>query len=253
MKKTKSTKPRITTLTMDMGIPVQIKNISITTDGSLHLFDENQKPLRPEKSILERSYERTKGPKVLTQIPTSPTNSLTLSPDLALTKYDTIFAIDTNTRKLHGRMVSVAALVLGKWTRAPDLKLCFAPTQALEFHDCDCHPDLLALKHVIMQIENDPRRSTAGNIAFIIDSHLGNFEKIISRQIPILDECYFPKWANLIYASDAASDSISNILLRASDHAANSLLQQIESGAGHLVSQEESPAHASYFRVWNKN
>lgn len=131
------------------------------------------------------------------------------------------------------------------------MKLGFAPTHALEFHNVDCHPDLLALKHLIQQMETDQRRLMAGRIGIIIDSHLGNFPKIVSRELPVLDECYFPEWADLTYASDAAADSVPNMLLQASDRAASSLLRQIEGGTTDSISQIEQPDHASYFRVWH--
>ena len=130
-------------------------------------------------------------------------------------------------------------------------KLGFAPTHALEFRNVDCHPDLLALKHHIVQMESDPNRCSAGAVAFIVDSHLGNLPKIASRDLPVLDDCFFPEWADLVYASDAAQDSLANVLLRASDRAASNLLQHIEGGAGHEASQVEAPDHASYFRVWH--
>ena len=237
---------------MDMGKPVQIKSFSVSADGSFEFFDENGNSLQPAKTTLERGYERAKGSKILSRIPVSSIAPISSDPNLALQKYDTIFAMDTNTRPIHGQEVSVAAFILGKWTeRSPTLKLGFAPMAALEFHNVDCHPDLLALKHLILQMESDQSRSTAGRIAVVIDSHLGNFPKIVSRQLPILDDCYFPEWASLIYASDAARDSVANMLLKAADRAADTLLLQIESDASQSTSQVEAPEHSSYFRVWN--
>ena len=236
---------------MDMGIPVQVKTFSVSADGSFQLFDENGNSLKPVKATLERSYERAKGPKVLSRIPSDISAPISSDPDTALLSYDTIFAIDTNTRSMGGQEISIAAVVLGKWTeRSPTPRCRYSPIHALEFRNVDCHPDLLALKHHIVEMERDPSRPSAGRVAFIVDSHLGNLPKIASREMPVLDDCFFPEWADLIYASDAAQDSVVNVLLRASDRAASSLLQHIQGGAGHDDSQVESPDHASYFRFW---
>ncbi|MFZ1640996.1 MAG: hypothetical protein WAV07_06065 [Candidatus Contendobacter sp.] len=185
-------------------------------------------------------------------MPLSTHSSLVIDPNDALLQFDTIFAIDSNTRQINGCPVSVAAITLGKWaTRGMHPTIRFASTQAMEFRCVDCHPDLLALKCFFENFKSTPGIDAAGKVGVIIDSHLGNLTKIESRLIPILDECYLPSWATIVYASDAASDRLPNVLLRNSDKAANDLLCQIE-GADW---SEESPFpfsdHATYFRVWN--
>lgn len=250
MKRQKPSKPRTTTLTMDMGKPVQINSFSVSAEGSFKFLDVNGNSLQPERTILERGYERAKGSKVLSRVPVSSVAPISLDPNLALQKYDTIFAMDTNTRQVHGQEVSIAAFILGKWMqRSPTLEFGFQRMAALEFHNVDCHPDLLALKHLVLQMENEQFRQKAGRIAIIMDSHLGNFTKIVSRQLPILDDCYFPECADLVYASDAACDSLANMLLQAADREANTLLQKIEVNACLSTSQGEEPEHCSYFRI----
>ena len=151
---------------------------------------------------------------------------------------------------MHGQDVSVAAFIIGKWMqRSPNLEFGFNRMVALEFHNVDCHPDLLALKHLVLQMESEIFRQKAGRIAIIIDSHLGIFPEIVSRQLPILDDCYFPEFADLVYASDAACDSIVNMLLQAADREANALLREIEADADLSTSQFEKSDHSSYFRV----
>ena len=237
---------------MDMGKPVQINSLSVSADGSFKFLDTNGNSLQPEKTKLERAYERAKGPKVLSRLPISSLAPIALDPNLALQKYDTIYALDTNTKKVHGQDVSVAAFIIGKWMqRFPNLEFGFNRMVALEFHNVDCHPDLLALKHLVLQMESESFRQKAGSIAIVIDSHLGIFPEIVSRQLPILDDCYFPEFADLIYASDAACDSIVNMLLQAADREANALLREIEGDADFSTSQVEKTDHSSYFRIRN--
>lgn len=235
---------------MDMGKPVQISSFSVSADGTFRFLDANGNSLQPEKTKLERIYERAKGPKVLSRLPISSLASITLDPNLALLKYDTIYALDTNTKKAHGQDVSIAAFVIGKWMqRFPSIQFGFSRMAALEFHNVDCHPDLLALKHLVLQMQGENFRQKAGRIAIILDSNLGIFSEIASRQLPILDDCYFPEFADLIYASDAASDSIVNLLLQAADREANALLREIEADADISTMQAEKADHSSYFRV----
>ena len=235
---------------MDMGKPVQINSFSVSADGSFKFMDTNGNSLQPEKAKLERVYERAKGPKVLSSLPISSLAAIALDPNLALQKYDTIYALDTNTKKVHGQDVSVTAFIIGKWMqRFPNLEFGFNRMVAFEFHNADCHPDLLALKHLVLQMESESFRQKAGRVAIIIDSHLGIFPEIVSRQLPILDDCYFPEFADLVYASDAACDSIVNMLLQAADREANALLREIEADADLSTSQVEKSDHCSYFCV----
>ena len=53
---------------MDMGKPVKINSFSVSADGSFKFLDTNGNSLQPEKTKLERVYERAKGPKVLEAI-----------------------------------------------------------------------------------------------------------------------------------------------------------------------------------------
>jgi hypothetical protein len=237
---------------MDMGTPVEINSVLVSADGSFDFLDANGASLRPIEANLERGYARAKGPKILSRLPIAVGGRISSNPDVALLYYDTIFALDTNTRIAGEQGISVTAAILGKWNRAipNEPKLRFAPVHALEFRNVDCHPDLLALKHHIVHMQNDLRRANAGKIAFIVDSHLGDLPRINSREMPILDDCYLPEWADLIYASDSAQDSLANLLLRAADRAATALLKHIENGKIQEVSGLAAPEHSSFLRVW---
>lgn len=248
----KPTKPRTTSITLDMGEPVKVRAFAMSPSGEIQLIGEDDKPLRHISATIERSYDRPKGPKVLSRVPLGNRAKLIADPDRALLQFDTIFAVDSNSRSINGRMVSVAAITLCKWLqRDPTPVVGFAPTQAMEFRDVDCHPDLLALKHFLIRLRETPNISEAGRIGIVIDSHLGDLPKIEARDVPLLDDYFLPVWVSLIYASDSASDRISNVLLRESDKAATRLLRQIEGGDWKDTSQEPFFDHGDYFRVWS--
>jgi len=248
----KPIKPRTTTVTIDMGKPVQVSGVGISPDGNIIMLGRDGKPLKHAVAHVERSYVREKGPKILSRITLPKETPLLASPDRALIQFDTIFAIDSNTRVIRGHRVSVAAIVLSKWMAKEPIPLIgFAPTQAIEFRDIDCHPDLLALKHFLIRLKEHRDFQKIGKVALIADSHLGALAKIESREQPIIDNFFLPSWASIVYATDAAKDSVPNILLRLADNSATNLLNQIENGDWREESQEPFFDHGRYFRVWD--
>lgn len=245
-------KPRATSITMDMGVPVDVRSFSVSPTGHIQMFGDEVRPLAHISATVERSYERPKGAKVLSRVPLTRDTPLVADPNSALLQFDTIFAVDTNTRTIRNCSVSVAAITLAKWkVRYPEPTIQFATRQAMEFRDVDCHPDLLALQCFLKLLESTPGSEGAGNVAIVMDSHLGDLPKIQSRQIPILDDYFLPDRFTIVYATDAANDALPNVLLRRSDKAANELLRKIEDGEWWQDSQVPFSNHSNYFRVWS--
>lgn len=247
----KSNKPRTTTVTIDMGKPVSVRAVGISSVGEVFMIGKDGKPLKHTSARVERSYPREKGPKILSRIHLPEESPLLSDSDRALVQFDTIFAIDSNTRLIRGHTVSIAAIILCKWRQKEPVPIIeFAPTQAMEFRNIDCHPDLLAWKHFIVKLKETPNFSKIGKVAIIADSHLGDLAKIEQREQPILDDFYLPEWVSIVYASDAAKDRLANNLLREADKNASFLLNQIENGDWREESQEPFVDHGHYFRMW---
>lgn len=235
-----------------MGKPVSLRGVGLSPTGELLMIGKEGTPLKHASARVERSYPREKGPKILSRVHLPKDSPLLADPDRALFQFDTLFAIDSNTRIIRDQSVSIAAIVLCKWVQKEPIPLIgYAPTQAIEFRNIDCHPDLLAWKHFLLRFEEQKNFSQIGKVALIADSHLGDLAKIESREQPILDNFFLPKWASIVYASDAAKDRITNILLREADNSATNLLNQIEDGDWREESQEPFFDHGRYFRVWD--
>jgi hypothetical protein len=249
----KVSKPRTTTITMTYEEPVTARGIEILPTGEVVLLGVDRKPLPSGRGFIERSYARPKGRKVLSKTALREAGPINISADRALLNFDTIFALDTNTREINGRRVSVASIVRGQCsTQDGQSYLFYAPIQCIEFRDIDpdCHPDLLAVKTYLSGIESDPEFPSIGKVALIIDSHLGNLEAINARELPILDNFFLPKYVTLVYATDAAVDCIQNKLLRECDRHANLLLTQIENGEWFAESVVPFNDHSNYIRFW---
>lgn len=224
----KPEKPRSVVLQFQMGDGDDIAR-SIRIIGDEIIFaNKDGKQIYPKSGVIRNQYDREKAPKVLSSVPLSMDQPLHYSPDYALRPYDTVLAVDSNTRNIKGQEISVAAIVAGQWgdpqTR---MRLDIGATQALEFRNTKCHPDLLAWTHVLKGVENNSSFNKGGRLALIVDSHLGDLPAIQSRKKSILDDYYLPEWCTIFYASDAATDGVVNKALRAADKSANELLDQL--------------------------
>lgn len=238
---------------MSMGAPVAAHSYSVSADGSVVLCGADGEALRPTGAVVERSYERPKGPKVLSRVPLASTDRLVTDSDQAVLAFDTLFAIDANTREIGGHQVSVAAITLCKQvvgSQPPRFE--YAVSQALEFCEADRHPDLLALMCFGKQFQSTSGIDSAGRVGVVMDSHLGILAEIEARELPVLDDFFLPDGLSIVYASDAASDRLPNVLIRASDRAATDLLRRIESGELGTPPQARPLEHTTYFRVWNR-
>jgi len=237
---------------MHMGAPTAVTSYSMSDGGVIELLGADGERILPASTMVERSYERPKGPKVLSRVPLATHDPLASDSDRALLVFDTLFAIDANTREIDGCRVSVAVITLGTWVnRDQDPRLEYGVTQALEFHDADCHPDILALACFAREFESTPGIEAAGRVGIVMDSHLGILPQIQFGERPILDDYCLPDGLSIIFASDAASDRLPNVLIRASDRAATDLLRCMESKELRHPSETQPIDHATYFCVWN--
>jgi hypothetical protein len=236
-----------------MGKPVIVSKVGLSPTGELIMIGNDGKPLKHASARVDRSYPREKkGPKILSSIHLPKGSPLLAEPDRALFQFDTIFAIDSNTKTIRDHAVSIAAITLCKWLQKEPAPIAgYATTKAIEFRDIDCHPDLLAWKRFLIEIKEHPNFSEIGKVALIADSHLGDLAKIERREQPILDDFFLPEWVSIVYASDKPKDRLSNILLGEAHRYASNLLNQIENGDWREESQEPFIDHGRYFRIWD--
>ena len=104
--------PKPVTLSIEFKLPegAQIAKASILPNGDFLFLDAQGNQVVPVYMNRTLQYERVKGPKVQ--------NRATFESDLAsvgglneLTKFDAIFALDTNTRFIEGDRVSATAFL----------------------------------------------------------------------------------------------------------------------------------------------
>ncbi|WP_156397728.1 hypothetical protein [Rhizobium sp. Root1204] len=183
----------------------------------------------------EMSYERAKGPKVLTRIPQT-ARSVSFEAEFALeTHYDLVFGVDTNTRTVNGRNVSVTGVIsYKKATPPPGKDIFWKPDVAFAWEFIDLRTDQKENFGWLSAFEELIRRGVIRDnhrVGLIVDSDLGNIPAYNARTKPVFADTSLPQGVQLIYASaDAGSENFANRVLQAADKASNQVLDMIAHG-----------------------
>lgn len=187
-----------------------------------------------EDMYSEVSYERTKGPKVLTKIPL-PGPILQTKPDEAFTKnFDAFVAVDTNTRSIQDQIVSVTGIVLGLHAIDPTdgaAAVAWEIPYCLEFVNIVGFPERVGWVMSICQLRKDKFLPAAGRIALVVDSDLAALASFNARKAPIADNFFLPDGIEIVYASsDVGREYCANKLLHAADQVAGFVLDDLMAG-----------------------
>jgi len=186
----------------------------------------------------EISYERPKGPKVLSRIPQSdPAISFDTVPALAK-NFDFLCAVDTNERLIQSKRVCVVAVVTFRALVIPgasELKTSwrFEVPLALEYvgidsrHKAETFGWMAAHEHLIQLGIVDNRQ----RIGMVVDSELGNLKDFNSRTKPVDGPDFLPEGVTLIYASaDVGKENIINRAIAVADSVSTKCLDEVELG-----------------------
>ncbi len=186
---------------------------------------------------LEKSYDRSKGPKAVYRIPQVNVD-MTFDPEKALVKnFDFLCAIDTNTRIIKNEPVSVAGVVTFREAVIPGANGLqrywqFGAPFLVEFvgvrHE---KPENLAWVYVLQRFWEQGTIDGRKRAGIVVDSDLGNINDYNHRRKPVFETIHLPPNTQLIYASaDTGKDSIVNKALSIADSAASQMLDAIDKG-----------------------
>lgn len=184
----------------------------------------------------ERSYARQKKPKILSRI-YQLDSDVAFDTKLALEKnFDILCAVDTNTREITGKWVSVVGIVVLQqvWADAKGELAAFWQYYTpfcLEYVELQHKPEnfgwIASLQHLEKYGQTDPMQ----RIGIIVDSDLGNLNDYNMRNKPVLETTYLPKNVVLIYAAgDAGKENVINKALSCADSASSQCLDALEQG-----------------------
>jgi hypothetical protein len=157
------------------------------------------------------------------------TNSDSLEPNAFLEGVDKVFAIDTNSKLIHGQKFFIGVIS----TLQAEIKdNGFADIQAVAVdyfcsqQECD-KPENRNWKLFIEKYISDPS-NTSFKTAIVVDSDLGLIDRFNSREVPIYADFFLPENVYLIYASaDLKNDSIVNQLIAFCDEQATQCLSEL--------------------------
>jgi len=207
------------------------KRLRVTSEGEVILFGSDDQVLEPETDTRTVFYERPSKIKHQTKTISKKGYGST-SGVQELARHDCVFVLDTNTRSIHGRRVSVTFFLAVRVSIEGGKAVCLAlesHAHAFEFHDVQGNPELLALHFIAQANKENAQRSDRGGIALITDSELGKHTAFMARTEPIYEGHLLPEGFNLIYASSDTGKELPNLLIRQCDRQAAMLLEKIAS------------------------
>lgn len=234
----------------------EVSEIAVTVDGRTGAISFGQEMTNVYS---ERSYERPKGPKVLSRIPQTEHHAYFDDEDALAVHFDRIFAVDTNTRTVHGRRLSVVGVTVVKREVIPaPLRLQtswrFDVPFAIEYGNLDAKPEPFGWMGALEILKKWNFYAEGMRVALIVDSELGLLKDFNSRKAPVDNGEYLPAGVTLVYAStDAGKETLVNQALSISDTASGRILDAVEAGSLPMNSTPSGVALFATFRVIHVN
>lgn len=235
-KKTQKKKPREEGIIAKFSKSEIITNLENTTDGRIKIYSQNRE-LIMQDIVSQVSYKRNSGkPKIVNQAKLDEFPSLLQwHPHFFLNNYHAIFAIDTNTKDIGNKKISVACY---SWLENKGKNENGGITCNCVILGYYCYENLepgtaekVSLVKLIKNIQNDTFYNAEYKIAIVTDHGLENIEKINKRDLPIIDNEYLPLNFDILYASvDVGKEYLLNKLIADCDREANNLFEKILSG-----------------------
>ena len=245
-------KPRASEIRVDFGRDQVLSGMEVTDDGTLKFFGEKGEAVTPEKVDIGSSYVRpAKQPKVLVRVASEP-EKIRLDPNRLLSRFNFIFAVDTNTLQIGAVKVSISVPVLvtnieigqQQW----NAKL--VAQDAFEFHDAIVPPERVGWWEIVKRITTFP--DIQGSVAVIVDSELSRLAAFNTSREPVLEGFYLPKGIELIYGCGdrGTQEFIANAAIADCDRVASRLLDRLRQQGlnGEYFAAEGTPY--TRFRYW---
>ena len=209
-------KPRWTHIQITFGTAGSGK-LRIHGDSVSIVGDDGQVVL-PSHVEVASTFQRDNGksPKVIARATSDP-SAISTNVNRVLSQYSSLFAVDTNTRKVCGIRVSVSVV----------LELSSLNWTALEFHDAREPPEHLGWFFAVTKIQE---LQVATPIALVVDSDLDALPAINERKRPYFANHVLPDGFTLVYASSDSgrAEYSGNKALAMCDARATTILRKIE-------------------------
>jgi hypothetical protein len=218
-------------------------------DGeTIEFFGKDGEPLTPSYAAVGAGYARDSGKyKSTTRVAVDPRH-ISGNVPVWINRYDSIFAVDTNTVKLDGEELSVTCCVRAdidfienKWNARIE------PIDALVVSKPRVKPELIGWLDVISRINTDPSLK----LGLVVDSELSLIPEFNLRRVPIADGIFLPQNIELVYASSDRDRNVPfNFLIAKCDEYASLLIDKIMQDSSRLAALQPSNGRryeASYY------
>ena len=191
------------------------------------------KPIRATKSLKYRMDRQSKHPKIISQLYNVLPNNMNI--DYELANYDYIVGVDTNTRSINDEFLSIGTFVwLGPIHKAENNKPIVITTnftyntyfKNISKTKIDAIEQFVWICSISIMEQMDIFQGK--KIGFVIDSSLGEIEKINSESRKILNSYILPTNYTLLYASADKRDTVFNKIIRQADKQATAFMLQEE-------------------------
>lgn len=216
-----------------------VDRITLTLDettGELTIGEVN-----PASLTVKHYYKRDSGKeKILFSAPASKSDIRFLYLDSIRRDFDYLVAVDTNTRVISGRRVSVAVAYATPLLRSAATRIPYIPIAAYGILDVasSINPERLGW-HLILQHHVIPTHQAQRlKVGLVVDSELGVIPQINERSECYYDRHALPPYVKLIYASDAAAETLPNQMIRYCDKQAERMMSELHK---HLPTLNPAP------------
>jgi hypothetical protein len=177
-------------------------SVSVGSDGRLRFGTEMI------DARIEATYDRPKKPKVVHSIGVEPDRMYFGANRALLANYDCIFAVDTNTRELHGHRVSMTAVVEVLSTQVLG-QVLFEPRLFVEFLDVESKPEQLGWIVAADIVNRSAGYQALRKIAFVVDCDETNIPAYNARTICVYRTRMLPERVTLVQRPPTRAASIS--------------------------------------------
>lgn len=211
-------KPIQKTITFDFGVPKQVVGITVDASGAVSM--ETSDGAAPVSVVHADMRDRDKGSKYLTRVPVRVGEANIHEFIPALCKYKTIYVIDTNSREIEGKLISVSCIMMCRVEKKDDLTYTVQTkyVAAFETHECLEKPENFAIMILHSMIMDGKNYKEDDLFAIVNDSDLGNYKSFNDRSLPIYGNVYLSPNISLLYASADTGKSILNSLMKQCDN-----------------------------------
>lgn len=205
---------------------IRIENGRIKT-----IIQEDGKEISPDSLFTLTSYPKNGGG--IRPIRSMSNMTITESEITFLTNnFNFIFFIDTNTKLINKRKISVGCLLPYTWKFLTSSKVsleCILDIGFFFFESKVSGEEKLSWKLCVQEIILNNPKISSGKIALFTDHDLGNHEYYNKRQKPILDNFFLPANVTLFYASsDRGTSEFPNSIFKKVEKESQKILKQLE-------------------------